>query len=73
MGYTITQKILARLEGSPVVRAGDEISVKPDFILAYDFPGYTDNYFSQMKELSGNATVSEPDRIGIFIDHMVLG
>lgn len=71
MGYTITEKILARAAGLPVVRAGDEISVKPDFILAYDFPGYTDNYFSQMKELSGNATVSEPDRIGIFIDHMV--
>jgi 3-isopropylmalate/(R)-2-methylmalate dehydratase large subunit len=71
MGYTITEKILARAAGLPVVRAGDEISVKPDFILAYDFPGYTDNYFSQMKELSGSATVSEPDRIGIFIDHMV--
>jgi 3-isopropylmalate/(R)-2-methylmalate dehydratase large subunit len=71
MGYTITEKILARAAGLPVVRAGDEISVKPDFILAYDFPGYTDNYFSQMKELSGSATVSEPSRFGIFIDHMV--
>ena|SRR5579863_9370752 len=71
MGYTITEKILARAAELPVVRAGDEISVKPDFILAYDFPGYTDNYFSQMKELSGSATVSEPSRFGIFIDHMV--
>ncbi|SOE92622.1 3-isopropylmalate/(R)-2-methylmalate dehydratase large subunit [Burkholderia sp. D7] len=71
MGYTITEKILARAAGLPAVRAGDDIVVKPDFVLAYDFPGYTDSYFSQMKELSATINVSESGRFGVFIDHMV--
>lgn len=71
MGYTITEKILARAAGLDSVRAGDEIMAKPDFVLAYDFPGYTDVYFKQMKEEFGIDKVAEPDRYGIFIDHMV--
>lgn len=71
MGYTITEKILARAAGLPSVRAGDEIMAKPDFVLAYDFPGYTDVYFKQMKEEFGIEKVAEPERYGIFIDHMV--
>lgn len=71
MGYTITEKILARAAGLPSVRAGDEIMAKPDFVLAYDFPGYTDVYFKQMKEEFGIDKVAEPERFGIFIDHMV--
>ena len=50
MGYTITEKILARVAGLPSVKAGDEIMAKPDYVIAYDFPGYTDVYFKQMKE-----------------------
>ncbi|TCT11552.1 3-isopropylmalate dehydratase large subunit [Tepidamorphus gemmatus] len=71
MGYTITEKILARAAGLPSVRAGDEIMAKPDFVLAYDFPGYTDVYFRQMKEEFGIDKVAEPERYAIFIDHMV--
>lgn len=71
MGYTITEKILARAAGLPSVRAGDEIMAKPDFVLAYDFPGYTDVYFRQMKEEFGIEKVAEPERYAIFIDHMV--
>ncbi|PHP65297.1 3-isopropylmalate dehydratase [Zhengella mangrovi] len=71
MGHTITEKILARAAGLPSVRAGDEIMAKPDFVLAYDFPGYTDVYFKQMKEEFGIDKVAEPERYGIFIDHMV--
>ncbi|MFP1631274.1 3-isopropylmalate dehydratase large subunit [Zhengella sp. ZM62] len=71
MGHTITEKILARAAGLPSVRAGDEIMAKPDFVLAYDFPGYTDVYFRQMKEEFGIDKVAEPERYGIFIDHMV--
>ena len=44
MGFTITEKILARAAGLPFVKAGDEIMAKPDFVIAYDFPGYTDVY-----------------------------
>ncbi|MBO6553206.1 MAG: hypothetical protein JJ926_04075 [Roseitalea sp.] len=68
---TITEKILARAAGLESVRAGDEIMAKPDFVLAYDFPGYTDVYFRQMKEEFGIDKVAEPERYGIFIDHMV--
>ncbi|WP_306048740.1 3-isopropylmalate dehydratase large subunit [Oceaniradius stylonematis] len=68
---TITEKILARAAGLESVRAGDEIMAKPDFVLAYDFPGYTDVYFQQMKEEFGIDKVAEPERYGIFIDHMV--
>lgn len=71
MGLTITEKILARAAGLESVRAGDEIMAKPDFVLAYDFPGYTDVYFRQMKEEFGIDKVAEPERYGIFIDHMV--
>ncbi|MCT8974306.1 3-isopropylmalate dehydratase large subunit [Microbaculum marinisediminis] len=71
MGYTITEKILARAAGRDAVKAGDEIMAKPDFVLAYDFPGYTDVYFRQMKEEFGIDRVAEPERFGIFIDHMV--
>jgi len=71
MGQTITEKILARAAGLPSVKAGDEIMAKPDFVIAYDFPGYTDVYFKQMKEEFGIDRVAEPDRYAIFIDHMI--
>ncbi|MET1028971.1 MAG: aconitase family protein [Dongiaceae bacterium] len=71
MGSTISEKILARASGLAVVKAGDEILVKPDFVLAYDFPGYTDIYFKQMREEFGIEKVAEPERFGIFIDHML--
>ncbi|MDB5742448.1 MAG: putative 3-isopropylmalate dehydratase, large subunit [Polaromonas sp.] len=71
MGYTITEKILARTAGLPAVHAGDEIMAKPDFVLAYDFPGYTDVIFRQLKDDFGMIKMPEPERFGIFIDHMV--
>lgn len=71
MGYTIAEKILARVSGKDAVRAGDEVMAKPDFVIAYDFPGYTDVYFKQMKEDFGIERVAEPERYAIFIDHMV--
>lgn len=71
MGYTIAEKILARASGRDIVRAGDELHVKPDFVIAYDFPGYTDVIFRQMKEEFGIEKVAEPERFALFIDHMV--
>lgn len=71
MGYTITEKILARAAGLDHVKAGDEVMAKPDYVLAYDFPGYTDVYFRDMKEKFGIERVAEPERFGMFIDHMV--
>lgn len=71
MGLTIAEKILARAAGLDRVAAGDEILAKPDFVIAYDFPGYTDVIFRQMKEEFGIEKVTEPERYALFIDHMV--
>lgn len=71
MGHTIAEKILARVSGKDVVRAGEEVLAKPDFVIAYDFPGYTDVIFRQMEEEFGIEKVAEPERFALFIDHMV--
>ena len=71
MGYTIAEKVLARVSGGKPVRAGEEVFAKPDFVIVYDFPGYTDVIFRQMKEDFGIDRLPEPDRFAVFIDHMV--
>ncbi len=71
MGSTITEKILARASGQPRVRPGDNLRVRPDFVVSYDFPGYTDVIFKQMKEEFGMSGVRDPSRYALFIDHMV--
>lgn len=71
MGQTITEKILARASGQARVRPGDEILAKPDFVIAYDFPGYTDVFFREAKEEFGVDKVVKPERFVLFIDHMV--
>ncbi len=70
MGQTITEKILSRVVGRPV-KAGEDVMAKPDFVLSYDFPGYTDLVFKQMKEDFGIDKVPDPERYAIFIDHMI--
>jgi 3-isopropylmalate/(R)-2-methylmalate dehydratase large subunit len=71
MGMTISEKILARASGQDSVRAGDEVRARPDFVIAYDFPGYTDVIFRQMKDEFGIDRVDDPKRFVMFIDHMV--
>jgi len=71
MGFTITEKILARVASREAVRAGDEVLSRPDFVIAYDFPGYTDVIFKQMKDDFGIERVADPKRFALFIDHMV--
>ena len=70
MGYTLTEKIFARAAGLPALHAGDELMVRPDFVLAYDFSMTTTMFFLQMKEFKVD-TVADPERFGIFIDHFV--
>lgn len=70
MGLTLAEKVLSRVSGR-AVRAGDEVMAKPDFVIVYDFPGYTDVIFRQMKQDFGIERVTEPERFAIFIDHMV--
>ena len=64
MGLTMVEKILARTSGRSQVRAGDNIEAKPDFVVAYDFPGYTDVIFQQMKNDFGTR---ELWRFSIFV------
>ena len=71
MGSTIAEKILARVSGQALVRPGDNLRVRPDFVVSYDFPGYTDVIFKQMKEEFGMSGVRDPSRYALFIDHMV--
>lgn len=71
VGFTAVEKILARTSGTTDVRAGDEIEAKPDFVLAYDFPNYTDAYFRQMRDDFGIDRIREPHRFAIFIDHLL--
>jgi 3-isopropylmalate/(R)-2-methylmalate dehydratase large subunit len=47
MGATITETILVGASGLAAVRAGDEIRVRPYFVLVYDFRGYKDSHFEQ--------------------------
>ena len=68
MGHTLTEKVFARAAGLAVVNAGDEVSVRPDFVLAYEYPMTTSMFFRQMREL-GVLKVADPERYGIFVDH----
>ncbi|XYS42441.1 3-isopropylmalate dehydratase large subunit [Acinetobacter baumannii] len=71
MGQTISEKIFARVSGKNTVKPGDEIMARPDFVFAYDFPGYTDVFFRQMREDFGIHQLTQPERYAIFIDHML--
>lgn len=71
MGKTITEKILARVADRDSVSAGDEIMARPDFVHSYDFPGYTDVFFREMKDEFGLDSPPAPERFALFIDHMV--
>ena len=71
MPQTMTEKILARASGRVSVRPGDEIDARPDFVIAYDFPGYTDVFFREAREEFGVEQVSSPERFVLFIDHMI--
>ncbi|MFD4249090.1 aconitase family protein [Amycolatopsis thermoflava] len=71
MGHTIAEKILARAAGRDSVRAGESLLVRPDYMIAYDFPGYTDVMFRQMHDDFGIRELDEPGRYVVFIDHML--
>ncbi|GAC67666.1 3-isopropylmalate dehydratase large subunit [Gordonia soli] len=79
MGHTITEKILARTAGpaparageNRAVRAGENHAVRPARMIAYDFPGYTDVMFRQMRDDFGITELDDPSRYVVFIDHML--
>lgn len=71
MGYTMTEKILGRASDQRTVRAGENHPVQPARMIAYDFPGYTDVMFRQMREDFGITELKDPSRYIVFIDHML--
>ncbi|MFD1858405.1 3-isopropylmalate dehydratase large subunit [Aeromicrobium camelliae] len=71
MPQTIVEKILARTAGRDEVRAGENLPCRPDYMIAYDFPGYTDVMFRQMHDDFGITKLAEPERYLVFIDHML--
>ena len=71
MGYTMTEKILGRATDQETVRARENHAVQPARMIAYDFPGYTDVMFRQMREDFGITELKDPSRYIVFIDHML--
>lgn len=71
MGNTITEKILARAAGTSEVTPRQNLPFRPDHMIAYDFPGYTDVMFRQMHDDFGITRLSDPERYVVFIDHML--
>ncbi len=71
MGHTMVEKILGRASDRPAVRAGENHAVRPARMIAYDFPGYTDVMFRQMREDFGITRLQDPSRYVVFIDHML--
>jgi len=67
----MAEKILARASGRASVQPGEEIDARPDFVINYDFPGFTDTLFREVREEFGIERVSRPERFVMFIDHMV--
>ncbi len=66
MGFTFSEKILGRRAGRPV-RAGDVVTVSPDYVLSHD------NSSAIIKEFEkfGLKRVKRPDKIVIVLDHIV--
>ncbi len=71
MPQTIVEKILARTARRDEVHAGENLPCRPDHMIAYDFPGYTDVMFRQMHDDFGITELAEPERYLVFIDHML--
>lgn len=70
MGQTIVEKILSRVTPDEVA-PGRAVMTRPDYMMAYDFPGYTDRFFKQMAEDFRIDQVAEPERYVLFVDHML--
>jgi 3-isopropylmalate/(R)-2-methylmalate dehydratase large subunit len=70
MGLTMTEKIIAKSLGATKVAPGDLVQIKPDRVIAYDFPGYTDVWFKQLANDFNISKIADPSRFLLFIDHL---
>ena len=71
MPQTMVQKVFARTAGGTEARVGMELLIRPDRIMAYEWPGYLEKYIRQLEDRFGVQQVPDPDRYVIFIDHLV--
>ncbi len=67
---TLAEKVMSRSAGADA-RAGDTVRVRPDFILAYDFPGWADAMIDKLVNVYGVEQLSDPERYVVFVDHLV--
>ncbi|MBY4127086.1 3-isopropylmalate dehydratase [Rhodococcus fascians] len=67
----MVEKILGKACAGDPVRAGENHAVRPARMIAYDFPGYTDVMFRQMRDDFGITSLEDPSRYVVFIDHML--
>ena len=69
MGSTLAEKVLSRAAGR-TVRAGEDVQARPDFVLAYIWPGSISDMLlhraQREYEVDG---VLHPERLALFIDH----
>src|ERR1043165_6699855 len=69
MGYTATEKILARASGVPHTHAGDIVYPAPDFVMIHD--GVVMGAKQELDTL-GIDRVFDPDRVMMVTDHDVV-
>lgn len=69
-GQTITEKILSRVSGGGLVRAGQDIEARPDFVLAYVFGGFV-KFPRLIREQFGVERVDDAQRFALFLDHNI--
>ena len=67
---TLVEKVMSRAAGTDG-RAGDTVRVRPDFILAYDFPGWADAMIDKLVNVYGVDQLPDPERYVVFVDHLV--
>jgi 3-isopropylmalate/(R)-2-methylmalate dehydratase large subunit len=51
--------------------AGDTVRTRPDFIVAYDFPGWVDAMIDKLVNVHGVEQLPDPERYVVFVDHLV--
>jgi 3-isopropylmalate/(R)-2-methylmalate dehydratase large subunit len=68
---TLTQKVYTRTAERESVAVGEEVTVRPDRIMTYEWPGYVSKYVGLLRERRGTDEVFDPDRYVVFIDHLV--
>ena len=71
MGKTLTQKIIARALGKKHVAVGEMCLIEPDLMILYDWPALSDWYAEMMEKELGLQRVPFPDRVVMFLDHML--